>query len=381
MAIFFTIFFTIYGAINYYIFIRGWQAISAFPHLKIIYIILFVLASTSYLLAKFLEKYLSMFLYDSLMWIGSFWFSFMMYFLMAIILIDLARIVNWKFDVFPAVINNNYELAKQITFSIVFAIALIVNIAGFINTRNFKIRTLNIDLPKKESKIKSLNAVLISDVHLSPVNNKKFLSSIVKKINDINPDLIFIAGDLVDDKAEILKERNIGPALKKLNPKYGIYACTGNHEYINGAEAAVNYMRENNITVLRDTSIKIADSFFILSREDRSKKQFTGKERKPLSEIISEVDKIFPLILLDHTPFGLDDAKTNGIDLQLSGHTHHGQIFPANLITKMLYEVSWGYLKKDNTNYYVSCGVGTWGPPVRLGSNSEIVNLKLNFVD
>ena len=230
MAIFFTIFFTIYGAINYYIFIRGWQAISAFPHLKIIYIILFVLASTSYLLAKFLEKYLSMFLYDSLMWIGSFWFSFMMYFLMAIILIDLARIVNWKFDVFPAVINNNYELAKQITFSIVFVIALIVNIAGFVNTRNFKIRTLNIDLPKKESKIKSLNAVLISDVHLSPVNSEKFLSSIVKKINNINPDLIFIAGDLVDDKAEILKERNIGPALKKLNPKYGIYACTGNHE-------------------------------------------------------------------------------------------------------------------------------------------------------
>ncbi|MGE5797118.1 MAG: metallophosphoesterase, partial [Ignavibacteria bacterium] len=83
--------------------------------------------------------------------------------------------------------------------------------------------------------------------------------------------------------------------------------------------------------------------------------------------------------LLDHTPFNLEEAERNGIDLQLSGHTHHGQIFPLNLITKLIYEVSRGYLKKGNTQYYVTSGVGTWGPPVRLGSDTEIVNLKIKF--
>jgi hypothetical protein len=108
-------------------------------------------------------------------------------------------------------------------------------------------------------------------------------------------------------------------------------------------------------------------------------KQFTGKERKSLEEIISSINSDYPKILLDHTPVKLEHAEKNGIDLQLSGHTHHGQIWPANIITNMIYEVSWGYLKKGKTNYYVTSGAGTWGPPVRTGSKSEIVNIKITF--
>ena len=92
------------------------------------------------------------------------------------------------------------------------------------------------------------------------------------------------------------------------------------------------------------------------------------------------IDKNYPIVLLDHTPLKLEEAEANGVSLQLSGHTHHGQMFPLNLITKMIYEVSWGYKKKSNTHYYVSCGVGTWGPPVRLRSESEIVSLKIKFI-
>jgi predicted MPP superfamily phosphohydrolase len=130
---------------------------------------------------------------------------------------------------------------------------------------------------------------------------------------------------------------------------------------------------------LRDSSIFIDDSFYILGREDRSVAQFTGKSRAPLKDLTKNLDNNFPIIMMDHTPFGLEEAQKNNIALQLSGHTHHGQMFPANLITKMVYEVSWGYLEKDKTQYYVSCGVGTWGPRVRIGSNSEIINLKINF--
>ena len=107
--------------------------------------------------------------------------------------------------------------------------------------------------------------------------------------------------------------------------------------------------------------------------------QFSGKQRKSLDEIVKTISTNHPKILLDHTPFKLEQAEQNKIDLQLSGHTHHGQMWPANLITKMIYEVSWGYKKKGNTHYYVSCGAGTWGPPVRTGSSSEIVNIKIKF--
>ena len=94
---------------------------------------------------------------------------------------------------------------------------------------------------------------------------------------------------------------------------------------------------------------------------------------------MTAVDKACPVILMDHQPFRLDEAARNGIDLQLSGHTHHGQMWPFNFITKKMYELSWGYLKKENTHIYVSCGVGTWGPPVRIGNRPEIVNVRLRF--
>jgi hypothetical protein len=123
----------------------------------------------------------------------------------------------------------------------------------------------------------------------------------------------------------------------------------------------------------------IDSSFYLIGREDVVMKQFTGKERKTLAEIISAVNSDHPKILLDHTPVKLEQAERNGIDLQFSGHTHHGQIWPANIITNMIYEVSWGYLKKGKTHFYVTSGAGTWGPPVRTGSKSEIVNINVKF--
>ena len=123
----------------------------------------------------------------------------------------------------------------------------------------------------------------------------------------------------------------------------------------------------------------IDSSFYLIGREDRSISQFNGKQRKSLQDILENVQLGFPKILLDHTPFKLEEAEQSRIDLQLSGHTHHGQIWPGNIITKMIYELSWGFKKKGNTNYYVSSGAGTWGPPVRTGSSSEIVNVRIKF--
>lgn len=380
MAIFFSVFFAIYSAINYYIFLRGWQALSGYPHLRIFYTVIFICVSTSYIASKFLSTYLPAFFYDILVWIGSLWFAFFVYFLLSVFFIDILRLINFQFHFFPSFITNNIVHAKHVTALVVFIIVTLVVVGGYINTRNVIIKDLPLTLPKKSGTIDSLNAVLVSDIHLSPVNDEKFLENIVEKINKLNPDIIFIAGDLVDEKASLLEKRNIGPALLKLKSKYGVYGCTGNHEYINGGDACIKYMKEFGIKVLLDTAVKIDNDFYIVGRNDRAMKQFNGNHRKSLEEILSGVDKNYPVILLDHTPFGLDEAEKNRIDLQLSGHTHYGQLFPANYITKMIYEDSFGYIKKGNTQYYVSCGAGTWGPPVRTVSRSEIVHLKIKFI-
>ena len=381
MALFFAIFFSIYAAINYYIFIRGWQALSGVPHLRIVYSVVFIILFASYILAKLLVKFLPAFLYDIMLWSGSFWFAFMIYFFLAVICIDLVRFVLSQLNLTPEYITQNYVFAKRVLGIAVVASVTLTVLLGFINTTKMKVTELNIKLHKGKSHLSSINAVMFSDIHLSPMDNEKFLSKIVKKINQLKPDIIFVPGDLFDDHAHVLNERNIGKALFDLKPKYGIYASTGNHEFINGIDSAVAYMKNHGLKVIRDSSVLIGNSFYIVARDDRAKKQFTGENRKSLGEITADLDREYPAILMDHTPLGLNEAEKEGIDLQLSGHTHHGQMFPANLITKMIYEKSWGYLKKGKTQYYVSCGVGTWGPRVRIGSRSEIVHLKINFVD
>lgn len=378
MSWFFIIFFTLYAAINYYLFIRGWQAISQLQFLKPFYTVAFIIAAASYIVARSLNSKIPL-LYDIILGIGSIWFAYILYLFLAIVLLDFLRLLNWQFDIFPAIIKNNYEAAKQITLLIVFLLASVLILAGYLNTRNIVINKISITLPKKSSQLDELNIAFIADTHLSPLNQGSLLKDIVDKINSLEPDIVLIAGDIVDDDTGILRARNIGKEFLQVKSKYGVYACTGNHEFINNVDSTVNYMKDFNINVLRDSAVLIEGSFYVLGRDDTSKINFTGMHRKTLAQIMEDVDKSYPVILVEHTPFNLAEAMKNGIDLQLSGHTHHGQLAPANFITSIVYELSWGYLRKGNTQYYVTSGAGTWGPPVRLGSDSEIVNIKVKF--
>jgi len=379
MIIFFTIFFSLYSVVNYYVFERGWQALISVPFLKPFYIFIFLLFSLSYIFTKIFAEKIPAYIYDPLLWIGSFWFAFLLYFILILFLIDFVRISNFFFHFLPGWLNNPSPNTKLYIGSIVFSTVLLIVIAGFINRSNIVLKTILLELPKKSSTIDSLNVVILSDIHLSAINNEAFLEKIVRKVNSQNPDIILMPGDIVDDKSEILRRDNIGNSLRNFSSKYGTFVCTGNHEYINHADSVVSYMREFNINVLRDSYIKINNQFYVIGREDISINSFAGRRRKVLKDIITEAEENLPKILLDHTPVQLNDAVENGIDLQLSGHTHNGQMFPLNLITKMIYEVSWGYLKKDATQFYVSSGVGTWGPPVKLASDPEIVNIKIKF--
>lgn len=379
MILFFSVFFTVYAAVNYYIFIRGWQSLAALPHLRIIYLIVFLLVSLSFILSKLLQNYLPAALYSIMQWIGSFWFAYMLYFILFIVFFDILKLLNNYLTYFPSSISINYKQWKFGLFIFVILVTSVIVFTGYINTRIVNIKNLELTLRKGSSPINKLNIVSFADIHLTPMNNEELLSIIIDKANSLNPDIVLIPGDFADEKTEWLETNGIGKSFLRLNPKYGVFASTGNHEFIVGINNIPKFITDHNIRLLRDENILVDGSFYLAARDDYSKKQFTGEERKPLSLILNNRKEDYPVILMDHTPFKLDEAEKNNIDLQLSGHTHHAQLWPLNFLTGLIYEKDWGYLKKGNTQYYITCGVGTWGPPVRTGSKTEIVNIKIKF--
>jgi predicted MPP superfamily phosphohydrolase len=203
---------------------------------------------------------------------------------------------------------------------------------------------------------------------------------IVNKINGLDPDLVLLPGDIVDEDLAPVIRQNLGESLRNIKSRFGVFAVTGNHEHYGGVEKACSYLSEHNIVVLRDQSVKIGNSFYIVGREDRSSSGVPdGRPRKNLPELMAAVEKNYPVILMDHQPFGLNEAAAQGVDLQLSGHTHDGQLWPISHIVHSIYELAWGYKKISNTHFYVSDGVGTWGPPVRIGNHPEIVQIRIDF--
>jgi uncharacterized protein len=375
--IFFSIFFTVYGLVNLYILVRGWQSLPPGASLKASYLILFLFVSLSFIVGRFIENIWLSAASDILIWIGSFWLAAMLYLFLAIVLIDVLRLINHWLPVLPSWVARNPIQAKQWTALGVMGLTVILLIAGHLNALTPRIRTLDITIPKNMKGLKTLNIVLASDIHLGTLVGRTRFDRIAAKINQLEPDLILLPGDIVDEDLAPVIKQNLGDSLNSLKARWGVFAITGNHEYIGGVEEACRYLENHGVTVLRDAVVRVNDSLTLIGREDRSIFRFSGKRRKPLQELMALVDRNGPVILMDHQPFQLEDGENNGADLQLSGHTHHGQLWPLNFVTEMVYELSWGYRKKNSTHVYVSCGVGTWGPPVRLGSRPEIVNIRV----
>ncbi|MEG6523241.1 metallophosphoesterase [Desulfotomaculum sp. 1211_IL3151] len=240
---------------------------------------------------------------------------------------------------------------------------------GSFQAKNIKAEHYDITIPKQAN---DLRIVLLSDIHIDKQKSQGFVAKMVEDINALNPDIVVLAGDIFDDR-DINSLKREQETLKGIHAKYGVYGVLGNHEYYTGnLDESLAIFKDANITILRDEVVEAA-GIYIVGREDVSRK------RKNLQDILQHVNKEKPIILLDHQPVAFDEARENGVDLQLSGHTHRGQFFPNQLITKRVYAVDYGYLAMDTLQVIVSSGYGTWGPPVRIGTQSEIVDIKIAF--
>ncbi len=379
MLIFLLIVLGIHSLVNFYIFIRGWHGLELYPSLRPYYIGFFIFFFVSYIVARIMERFGHTLITEIFNWSGSFWFAAMLYFFLIILLIDLVRASNHFLHYLPADWFVNYAKTKFILLANVSGFVILLIVYGFINASVVRIKTLDISVNKSVTNHKQLNIVLLSDIHLGTIIGPNKLTRIVSKINALNPDIVLFAGDVVDENIKPVIKKNLGKLLENIVSKYGTYAITGNHEFIGGVGPAVEYLEKHKVKFLRDTALLIDNSFWLVGRNDKDMPRFTGKNRKSLESILADVDKTHPVILMDHQPFHLEEAARNGVDIQFSGHTHDGQLFPLNYITRAIYHPDWGYRKIDNTQYYVSCGVGTWGPPVRIGNYPEIVNVEVTF--
>jgi predicted MPP superfamily phosphohydrolase len=374
--IFFTIILGVYFGGNFYIYKRATQALHSggiFLFLFKVFLLALILAfPVGHLMDRFCRCQASSFLTV----VGSVWLGAMLYFFLTLVFIDLLRVINHYFMIFPQFIDRNPVTTGRFLFVCVFLLVSVTLALGFRSARNANVTQINVSLDKLSARHNAFNIVQISDVHLGTIIHKDRLIEIVDQANALDPDLVLITGDLVDESVDKLEDM-VEP-LSQIKSRLGVYAVTGNHEYYAGVDKAVRFMEQAGVRVLRNRYVAIDSVLNLVGLDYVTPEGWRGKEDLLLEMIMKDSDKSLPTILMYHAPVRLKKTEAAGIDLQLSGHTHKGQLFPFNLITKLVYTVDSGYARIGKMQLYVSTGVGTWGPPFRVGAPPEIVQIILH---
>lgn len=373
----FAIIFALYGLLNYYIGLRYWQGLFSYlPHVSTLgYWSIFWLVSLSYLLVRVGEKFLPGAITQFLSVLGSYWLGIMFYSFLTLLIVDFVRLLDKIFAFLPTALKSGPMVG----------IALCLLIAGTViygawNARHPIVNHYELTLDKRAGTLNELHIIMVSDIHLGTIMDNGRLTQMVNLINAQHPDLILIAGDMIDENVERVIEKEMHANLTQLQARYGTYAVLGNHEYIGGhVREAIQYLEESGVHVLKDQRVQIVGGIYLVGRDDQTGERFGGGKRQPLITILQGVEPTAPVIVLDHQPSHLQEPEEAGVDLQLSGHTHQGQLFPNNLITRRIFQDDFGLLEKGPFHLIVSSGYGTWGPPLRVGNKPEIVDILLRF--
>lgn len=378
MYVFVTVFAVLYGLIIYYIGQRGWMVWGPLlsPGAAGWYTVILLVCAFSYIVGRMQFRFVPSGLSNTLTVIGSWWFALMFYLLMAFLVLDILRLFDFRTHWLAAPLQSG-----KIGLIIAAAVLLTV-LAGAWNARHPRVTHYDITIPKPAGDLKNIKVIAVSDVHLGTIIHNGRLLRLVDMINREDPDLVLFGGDTIDESVQHFVEQNMAESLKQLHPRLGAYAVFGNHEYISGQpEETRYYLEQAGIHVLKDRWVKVADAFYIAGRDEGGYYQHERgqKRRQSIETILHGTDRSCPILLLQHQPVDLQEAADQGVDLMFCGHTHKGQLFPLHYITRSLFEIDWGYLRKGNLHVIVSSGYGTWGPPIRLGNRPEIVVIDLHF--
>ena len=340
---------------NVYIFVRALQALSCLSLVwKVVFSLGYWLAALALVLSIFVLRRMEMpeVLSQGLFTLGSVWLVFTLYMVLTLLATDIARLF------LPAI--------KPYGFSISLGAVVCLLTYGYFNYKHPDINRIDITLDKPLQG-KPMKVAAISDVHLGNGTRKPQLKKFVEMINTQNPDLIIIGGDLIDNSLLPLYQQKMTEELSQLKAPMGIYMAPGNHEYISGIEECERFLKDTPIQLLRDSIVTLPNGLQIIGRDDRS-----NRHRLPIAQLMKQADPAKPTLLLDHQPYEVAKKDSLGIDIQFSGHTHHGQVWPMSLLVDNMYEQSHGYRKWGHSHVYVSGGLSLWGPPFRIGTDSDM---------
>jgi hypothetical protein len=304
---------------------------------------------------------------------ANFILPFWLYLFLFTLLFDILLLINRIFKVLPAETLNTTRF-KFTGLSAILILALGVVITGIINFNTIRTSEYKIEVPARSSTLKHLKIAFVADFHLQKGTDVHFVERFARKIELIKPDLMIFGGDNVEGDRE---DENLQPyeeILASIKARFGVYAVLGNHEHYAGKNVG-NFFNRSGMTVLSDSIVFPGNLFNLAGRNDSH-----IRTRKTIGELLEPVNDSLPLILIDHRPTETEEVSKTRVDVQLSGHTHNGQLFPVNLITRKVYILSWGYKKIRNTHFFVTSGIRLWGPPVRTTAKSEIMVIDITFI-
>jgi predicted MPP superfamily phosphohydrolase len=356
----------VYSALTFYIGWNSWVWLHSIFGLeeKWIYGFIVCLISFSYIIGHFIKK-IPLFKI-----VGSFWFGLMQY---AILILPLSNLIAL------VLIFTGLSTPTVINWvgGVVFIFLVILFIFGVFNAYSPVVRNFSLVIPKQIGELTQLRIAMASDMHFGRLSGIRHVRRLVREINALNPDIILLPGDIIDDDPVPFTQKKMGNVMKELSAPFGVYGVLGNHEYYGGGiPKFLQEMERIGITILMDQVIKINDSLYLAGRKDK-----TDRNRLPIDALLTDIDPSLPLIMMDHQPSEITQAQENRVDILLSGHTHRGQMAPNHLITKRIFENDWGYLQKGQLHSIVSSGYGFWGPPLRIGSRSEIIQIQVTFLN
>lgn len=250
--------------------------------------------------------------------------------------------------------------------------ALAATIYGRVNVFKIVLKEYELSLNKKPDGSTGINILLISDAHIGNTIRKKQLDNILEMANKIPHDIVVLAGDMVDEGSSAELMDYSAKTFGGFNAPLGVYYVIGNHEgYMPGINEYLNNLTQQGVRVLRDEAVLLKNALYIIGRDEAS------KPRKTPEELLQDLDLSLPVLMLDHQPLELAQNSEKGVSLHLSGHTHAGQIFPGNLLVAKLNEMGYGHKQIGKMHAIVSSGIGVWGFSMRIGSQSEIVLVKV----
>ncbi len=379
IVIFLLIVLTIYSLVNYYIVRRGWYALEGRRTAQRVFLALMLVLIVSYIVGRLLVNRVD-WAAGLFLRVGSIYMALWVHLFLILLLVDLLRLVNSLARVVPADWAGSAAASHLAVFALVFFASAAAVAGGYVNSLHPKVHRLDVRLEAPGAPPRALTIAMASDLHVGVTSPLSRVQRIVDMMMDLRPDLVLLPGDIVDESVSTEEEEEMIGYLRRLSAPLGVFSVIGNHEVYSGLKKNIDALGRAGIRVLQDEAVRVDGAFVLAGRKDPAMMR-RGESRTPVRAILEAagVRRGEPVVLMDHQPVHLAEAEEAGVGLQLSGHTHAGQIIPLNFINRWVWECNWGYLRKGRTQYYVSCGVGTWGPPVRTGSVPEIMRIRLEI--